>query len=509
MEEPYDLTLTVYPNPAALTGDIVGLCMNSPSTALAVTADSGNTIKWYVENQESLNQAPVINTSAPGETVFYAIQSNAYGCKSPASKFVAVVNPVAKIVSSSYTDPTSCGIPSGSVTLNVVDLNGNVIPNFPVHVHYTKSGERYSRAANTDDSGEIVIPLTEGAYSEIYVETNGCLSQNIPDIFVLKGPSTPVQPVAGYNGPICTESTLNLSASSPTSSQAGPIDYIWTGPAFGSLPYTTQNTVFSFPSAQASYNGIYVVYAKQNNCISPPVTFPVEIKQAPVKPEISTKTPLCVGDNLTLRAYSSITGNGALDYVWSGPGRGFPVRGANAGITGVNVDDGGVYAVTITSPVTGCSVSFDTLIEIGGRPVVKFAQDTLKLPAGYILHLPTSIVNASDVNILPISQYEWTPPQNIQCDNPDCASITTTIKNNICYTVKATNIYGCSGSDTICISTFCNDAQVFIPNAFTPRGLATNSRFMIRASGIASIKSFRVFNRWGRIVFEKNNFQPN
>jgi hypothetical protein len=32
---------------------------------------------------------------------------------------------------------------------------------------------------------------------------------------------------------------------------------------------------------------------------------------------------------------------------------------------------------------------------------------------------------------------------------------------------------------------------------------------MIRASGIQEIKSFRIFNRWGELVFDKANFQPN
>ena len=113
------------------------------------------------------------------------------------------------------------------------------------------------------------------------------------------------------------------------------------------------------------------------------------------------------------------------------------------------------------------------------------------------------------IQIFFLSKYEWTPPQNINCNDAACSAPTITVKNNICYTVKATNIYGCSGGDTICISTFCKNSQVFIPNAFTPNGLAENSKFMVRASGIASIKSFRVFNRWGRVVFERNNFAPN
>ncbi len=146
---------------------------------------------------------------------------------------------------------------------------------------------------------------------------------------------------------------------------------------------------------------------------------------------------------------------------------------------------------------------------LAGYPIVIFSQDSLNVPTGYIFKATPTIVNASDPNILPISKYEWTPTQNITCNDAACSNPTITVKNNICYTVKATNTYGCSGGDTICISTFCKNSQVFIPNAFTPNGLAENSKFMVRASGIASIKSFRVFNRWGRVVFEKNNFAPN
>jgi gliding motility-associated-like protein len=216
-----------------------------------------------------------------------------------------------------------------------------------------------------------------------------------------------------------------------------------------------------------------------------------------------------VGDDLSLSATSSIPGNNTLNYVWNGPGTGFPVNSASAGISPVKIEDAGVYSITVTSPETGCSVTADTMIAVGGYPVVKFSKDSFNVPTGYTMQITPAITNASDRNILPIAKYEWTPADNIQCNDPACSLPTLTVKNNICYTVKATNIYGCSGSDTICITAFCTNAQVFIPNAFTPKGLAANSRFMVRGSGIASVKSFRVFNRWGRVVFEKNNFPPN
>jgi PKD repeat protein len=507
--KPYHLTVIVNPIPLKLKSDTTEFCMHAPPMALTANADANNTIKWYDENNVLLNQPPVISTTNPAQFNFYATQTNMYGCESAPEKFIAIVHPVAKIIGSSYTNPISCGIPSGSVTLNVVDLNGNTMPNLPVHVHYTKFQTGYNVADSTDASGKIIIPLTAGTYSDFYVETFGCLSQKIPDVFILKDPTPPVQPIAGYNAPLCSESVFNLSASSPTSSQTGAINYVWVGPAFGNTPDTSQNTTVSFPSAKTSYNGIYIVYAIQNNCISTATSFPVEIKQSPTKPTIATRTPLCIGDNLSLTATSSIIGNNTLNYVWNGPGAGFPVNSANASITNVKVEDGGVYSITVTSPETGCSTTADTLIQIGGYPIVKFSKDSFNVPTGYTMHITPAILNATDKNILPIAKYEWSPPDNVQCNDSACSLPTVIVKKNICYTVKATNIYGCSGSDTICISTFCNNTQVFIPNAFTPRGAAVNAKFMIRASGIASIKSFRVFNRWGRIVFEKNNFPPN
>ncbi len=62
----------------------------------------------------------------------------------------------------------------------------------------------------------------------------------------------------------------------------------------------------------------------------------------------------------------------------------------------------------------------------------------------------------------------------------------------------------------MCVKVFCENTQVFIPNAFTPSSnIPANTRFTIRSSGISSVKSLRVFNRWGKIVFEQNNFPPN
>ena len=57
------------------------------------------------------------------------------------------------------------------------------------------------------------------------------------------------------------------------------------------------------------------------------------------------------------------------------------------------LQNSGTYSITVSSPETGCSVTTDTLIQVGAYPVVKFAQDTFTLPTGYLLNLSSSVTN--------------------------------------------------------------------------------------------------------------------
>ena len=60
------------------------------------------------------------------------------------------------------------------------------------------------------------------------------------------------------------------------------------------------------------------------------------------------------------------------------------------------------------------------------------------------------------------------------------------------------------------IKTFCQNSQVFIPNAFVPgTGSGINDVLMVRGTGIKLVKNFRIYNRWGQVVFERANFQVN
>ena len=55
----------------------------------------------------------------------------------------------------------------------------------------------------------------------------------------------------------------------------------------------------------------------------------------------------------------------------------------------------------------------------------------------------------------------------------------------------------------------CNGGNVFVPNTFSPNGDGANDIFYPRGTGLLKIKTLRIFDRWGELVFENQNFNAN
>ncbi|HSZ85858.1 MAG TPA: gliding motility-associated C-terminal domain-containing protein, partial [Puia sp.] len=61
--------------------------------------------------------------------------------------------------------------------------------------------------------------------------------------------------------------------------------------------------------------------------------------------------------------------------------------------------------------------------------------------------------------------------------------------------------FGCYGESKISVRVFKTMPDIFVPNAFTP-GKGINNIFRPIPVGISSLKYFRVYNRWGQLVYE-------
>ncbi|MDP5066626.1 MAG: gliding motility-associated C-terminal domain-containing protein [Crocinitomicaceae bacterium] len=100
--------------------------------------------------------------------------------------------------------------------------------------------------------------------------------------------------------------------------------------------------------------------------------------------------------------------------------------------------------------------------------------------------------------------YTWTPTLGLS--NPSIANPQATIEQTTVFTLNVSDGL-CTGSDTVLIKVFdsiCGAPFVFIPNAFSPNKDGQNDKLYVRGPFIESF-IFRVYDRWGELVWETTN----
>jgi gliding motility-associated-like protein len=76
------------------------------------------------------------------------------------------------------------------------------------------------------------------------------------------------------------------------------------------------------------------------------------------------------------------------------------------------------------------------------------------------------------------------------------------------FEVEVVDSLGCRGVDDINILVE-KPRKVYVPTGFTPNGDATNDVLFVQGQSSAKILNFKVFDRWGEMVYEANDFALN
>jgi len=209
-------------------------------------------------------------------------------------------------------------------------------------------------------------------------------------------------------------------------------------------------------------------------------------------------TNICYGATATLNA-SILLGS---SYSWSnasslsGQGNGaidalpFNIRAAANPLTTTN------YVLRVLN--TGCpNALLDTFhVNVHPRIVVDAGRDT-----AIVVNQPLQLHASASDGVTGGFYFDWTPVTGL--DNPsttDPIAILGSSIDSIRYLVKATTEEGCYGTGSILVKVFKTGPDIFVPNAFSPGGGA-NNLFRPIPVGIATFQYFRVYNRWGQLVF--------
>lgn len=272
------------------------------------------------------------------------------------------------------------------------------------------------------------------------------------------------------------DSVLLESAVTPAVSTLYDYIYTWT-PEAAYAPFGLPNTIYYGDSTTT----IYLTVSTEIGCSG------MDSVRIHVYPRFYTSinvrdTGICPGDSVQLSI------SGANTYQWM-PGYGLSdSSGANP----------------IAAPQTSTEYMVISADEYG-------CLDTQTV---FVQAYPGGVINLPDsVNIYPGEAYEinpetnclyfsWFPPSGLSASNIANPMAQPEVRTR--YFVNATTEYGCPVSDSIDI--LVQETLMDIPNAFAP-GSGDNNLFRLSKRGIATLKTFQVFDRWGLKVFETTNIE--
>jgi len=103
--------------------------------------------------------------------------------------------------------------------------------------------------------------------------------------------------------------------------------------------------------------------------------------------------------------------------------------------------------------------------------------------------------------------YQWESAESMNCDT--CPTTLTRPYFTTNYQLLIIDENGCTATDTTTV-TVNKPRPIYIPNAFSPNGDGENDVFMIYSDKeVEEVLSFRIYNRWGALVFADESFAPN
>ena len=313
-----------------------------------------------------------------------------------------------------------------------------------------------------------------GTYNFTVIATNDVNCKDTLQATVVIHPDPDVD--AGPNSFVCLGDSLNINAT-------GALTYQWqTAPNISCLDC---GNPYVYPVNAQTY---FVTGTDANGCKNVDSIF-VDV-QHPFNLTVSDSAIICAGTAVNLLAQGSDL------YTWTAnPG------GATFNSPNITVSPNITTTYTVRATDTrNCFVKTESVtIYVFPIPEVDAGED-ISIYGGH----PAVIVPilSNDITFL-----NWNPTTGIVAY--DYPAITVMPQFSTTYTITVTNNGGCTAQDDIKVTVLCDASNFFLPNTFTPNGDGVNDIFYPRGVGLFSIKTFKIFNRWGEIVFERNNFQAN
>ena len=330
--------------------------------------------------------------------------------------------------------------------------------------------DSYSWDGGVTDGVAFVPPLGTTTYTVVGTTIDGC--ENTSSVEITVNP-TPTVTASASDLEVCFGSDVTLSG-------GGADTYAWDGGITNGIPFT--------PTDMGSFT--YEVTGTTAEGCESTATVTIEVIDCePVFANFEFDNNVCLGDCIEL---TNLSEGPVESNDWTFGGAVDPdVSSEESPVVCFNAI--GTYTITLTvTSENGATSSINSTITVNDNPTISVRNDTIIDVGGSAL---LSVSGATSGTFI------WTPDEGLSC--PECEFTQASPENTTTYQVYYIDENGCTDQDTVKV--WVNFAiGIGVPSGFSPNGDGENDVLFVKGFGISAI-NFRVFNRYGELIFESDN----
>lgn len=441
-----------------LEADCYPFAVNFQDTSKGVISEW----EWrFGDGASSVFQNPFHNYTAVGEFDVFLKVSTPAGCADSIEKvaYIKTKGPEAEFV---FDKDTICL--NEEVTFNITQSNnvasffwdfgdGNGGQGNPItHIYTQKTGKIKVALIVSDSSGNCTVPLEDSLF--VY---------NVKADFTVSDDSACVPFEADF---------INTSVG------FNSIRWVFAPGVFSTDP----NPSYNFP--QAGTFPVSLVVSSNIGCRDT-ATKSIEIFPIPLA-QVTADTGLCEGDTVLL------IGSGGNRFQWS------PATGLSDPFN------------DSTFAFPDSTTNYQLLVSnAGGCEDSNFVEVVVQHPIDYSSIPDSSIIIGETINLNAFAgmgfAYKWTPEIGLSCAS--CANPIAKPLQNRTYILEIFDDFGCYYlTDTIKIEVI-EKYSLDVPTAFSPNGDGSNDIIYAKGWGLKELIAFKIYNRFGELVFESSDFE--
>lgn len=429
------------------------VCNGENNGIITITSAGGVTPYQYsIDGGTTWQSSNVFNVAAGPYTITIRDGNNCTTTRS-----VNVTEPTV-LTAASVNAPASCdGGNDGVITINA--SGGNSV-------------YEYSLDGTTFQSSNI-FNVAPGTYTVTVKDNLGCTNS--------------------FSTTVGLTNTLILTKQTdPTicESQSAQLALISNGTQFAWSPATglSDATIYN-PVANPTVTTEYIVTSTLGRC-SANDTVIVNVHPAPI-PNAGTDGYICYGQTYQLQAAGGTQYQWTPDTYLNDASIVNPIATPTKDIS---------YTLSILSDINGCPSLITDDVYIDVTPPIKvktFPFDTI----GYSGDQFQILAVPSDSDVI---NYTWAPSKGLSDTRIPNPIVTLGLTGDVVqYKVITSTIAGCIGEGFVTVRVY-KGPDIYMPTAFSPNNDGRNDRFVPIPVGIKSLNYFRVYNRWGQLLFSTN-----